>query len=451
MAVLIILVATGCFHAVYIPATPTPLALVIVGYVFCLVQLARLPTTRQAFYLGLLTGFLCIAPQMAFMWTIFGTAAIPLWLILSLWIAFFVTLAHLALERLGAKLAVWLIPFLWTGLEYFRSELYYLKFSWLNAGYALSGIWWVPFHQIGIYGIGFAIAAIACFFIEKHSGKFWGAVAGLVMVLSLICGILQPATSNPIPKEAIHLGGIQLEFPSQVEILQSLTKLAAANTNLDVIVLSEYSLDDKPTPALTNWCRKHGKFLVVGGKDPTSGDNFYDTAFVIGTNGDVVFKQAKAVPIQFFKDGLPATEQRLWESPWGKIGICICYDLSYSRVTDALARQGAQALIVPTMDVTDWGRHEHELHARVAPVRAAEYGIPIFRVASSGISQGVAASGLTAASAPYPGSGETITYDMRISKKASLPLDRFLAPLCVAVTAFFMIWSALGTLKRKAP
>ena len=41
------------------------------------------------------------------------------------------------------------------------------------------------------------------------------------------------------------------------------------------------------------------------------------------------------------------------------------------------------------MDVADWGRHQHELHARVAPVRAAEYGIPIFRLASSGISQGV--------------------------------------------------------------
>ena len=62
------------------------------------------------------------------------------------------------------------------------------------------------------------------------------------------------------------------------------------------------------------------------------------------------------------------------------IGICICYDLSYRRVTDPLIRMGAQALIVPTMDVADWGRRQHELHARVAPVRAAEYGVPIFRL-----------------------------------------------------------------------
>ncbi len=46
-----------------------------------------------------------------------------------------------------------------------------------------------------------------------------------------------------------------------------------------------------------------------------------------------VFKQAKSVPIEFFQDGRPAAEQRLWHSPWGNLGICICYDLSYSRVT----------------------------------------------------------------------------------------------------------------------
>jgi predicted amidohydrolase len=110
----------------------------------------------------------------------------------------------------------------------------------------------------------------------------------------------------------------------------------------------------------------------------------YNTAFVIGTNGELVFRQGKSVPIQFFKDGLPAPDQKLWESPWGPLGLCVCYDLSYTRVTDKLARLGAKAIIVPTMDVADWGLRQHELHARVAPVRAAEYGIPIFRLASSG-------------------------------------------------------------------
>ncbi len=224
-------------------------------------------------------------------------------------------------------------------------------------------------------------------------------------------------------------------------------------TNVDLIVLSEYTLDGPPTAPLQNWCREHGKFLIVGGKYSAPGGNYYNTAFVISTNGEVVFKQVKSVPIQFFKDGLPAPEQKVWESPWGKIGICICYDLSYTRVTDELVRQGAQMLIVPTMDVADWGRHQHELHARVAPVRAAEYGIPIFRVASSGISQGVTNRGWVSASAPFEGEGEMLFFGVNLNpqRQGSLPLDRWFAPFCVGVTGLFMAWLAVDNFRRKRP
>ena len=198
--------------------------------------------------------------------------------------------------------------------------------------------------------------------------------------------------------------------------------------------------------SLKDWCREHARFLVVGGEDPVGTNNYYDTAFVVGTNGDIVFKQAKCVPIQFFHDGLPAQKQEVWGSPWGKIGICICYDLSYTRVTDELVRQGAQLLIVPTMDVEDWGRHQHELHSRVAPIRAAEYGLPIFRVASSGISQAVAGGGYVVAQTSIPGNGEIFSAQLRLPMRGSLPLDRYLAPFCVAVTGIvtatllFLAW-----------
>ncbi len=225
-----------------------------------------------------------------------------------------------------------------------------------------------------------------------------------------------------------------------------LDQALAKNTNAPIFVLSEYTLDGPVPDSLKNWCREHSRYLVVGGEDPAGTNNYYNTAFVVGTNGDIVFKQAKSVPIQFFKDGLPAPEQKVWNSPWGKIGIGICYDLSYTRVTDELVRQGAQLLIVPTMDVEDWGRHQHELHSRVAPVRAAEYGIPIFRVASSGISQAVTGDGYVVAQTSIPGSGEIFSAQLRLPTHGRLPLDRWLAPFCVAVTGIvtavllFLAW-----------
>ena len=51
-----------------------------------------------------------------------------------------------------------LIPFVWTGLEYFRSELYYLRFSWLNVGYAFAGAPWQGALKLaGTYGVGFVL------------------------------------------------------------------------------------------------------------------------------------------------------------------------------------------------------------------------------------------------------------------------------------------------------
>jgi hypothetical protein len=39
----------ACFNLAYFPSGPSPLRLFIVGYLVCLVQLARLKTTRQSF------------------------------------------------------------------------------------------------------------------------------------------------------------------------------------------------------------------------------------------------------------------------------------------------------------------------------------------------------------------------------------------------------------------
>jgi apolipoprotein N-acyltransferase len=234
---------------------------------------------------------------------------------------------------------------------------------------------------------------------------------------------------------------VQLEFPSTERVVAALDDIMAKHADVDVVVLSEYTFSSPPPEAVRAWCRRNGRFLVVGGTSPVAGDasNFQNTAFVIGPDGEIVFSQAKSVPIQFFRDGEPAATQQLWESPWGKVGICICYDLSFSRVTDELVRQGAELLIVPTMDVMHWGQRQHELHAMIAPSRAAEYGVPIVRVCSSGISQVVDPRGRVTASLTFPGQGETFVARVRLSSGASVPPDRLLAWVGIAVSAMLIV------------
>jgi apolipoprotein N-acyltransferase len=234
-----------------------------------------------------------------------------------------------------------------------------------------------------------------------------------------------------------------MEFPTEKEVLFRLDDTIRAHPDAELVVLSEYTLDGPVPVALKEWCRENRRYLIVGGKDPAPGASFYNTAYVVAPDGKIVFRQVKAVPIQFFKDGLPAPNQKLWNSPWGKIGICICYDLSYTRVTDRLVRLGAEAIIVPTMDVVDWGKAQHALHARIAPVRGTEYGLPLFRLASSGISQLVGRSGRVTATAPCPGDGAILAGTLEMRGSGRRPLDRWLAPFTTAVTAMVIAWLAV--------
>jgi apolipoprotein N-acyltransferase len=423
----------ACFHLAYSLIKFPALGLFIFGYAYFLVQLTDQPTVRRAFYFGLAMGFFCVAPQAFFFWEIFGPAAIVIWLVLAFWIGLFTAISCGCIRRWGKVKTMWLIPIVWTGLEYFRSELYYLRFSWLNIGYAL------PFPIAGMYGVGFLVFAIVSLFCHRRllSQKAIGSIIVLIIIF-ILWAMLLPAHSGP-PKPIVKIVGVQMEFPPENAIPKMLNLALAKNTNASIFVLSEYTLEGSVPDPLKKWCRDNSRFLVVGGKDFVTNDIYYNTAFVVGTNGEIIFKQAKSVPIQFFKDGLPAPKQEVWNSPWGKIGICICYDLSYTCVTDRLVREGAQLLIVPTMDVDEWGRHEHELHSRVAPVRAAEYGIPIFRVASSGISQAVLYDGDVVAKTSIPGNGDIFSAQLKLPMRGSLPLDRFLAPLCVFATGVVLI------------
>jgi len=430
--------AVACFQAAYTSIHYPAAGLLIFGYAFGLVKLTDQPNVRRAFYFGLATGFLCYAPQLFFFFRIFNVAAIVLWLVLAFWVGLFAAIVCGSARRWGKVKTAWLIPIVWTGIEYFRSELYFLKFSWMNIGYAF------PFPLLGMYGVGFILLAIAAaYFVNR-----WLTVTVWLFTIIFIAAMFLPAlasSKSKLPKPVTFVG-VQMEFPPQNVIPQILKQALAKNTNAAIFVLSEYSLDGGVPDSLKNWCRDNSRFLVIGGKDFVTNEIYYNTAFVVGTNGEIVFKQAKSVPIQFFHDGLPAPKQAVWNSPWGKIGICICYDLSYTRVTDELVRQGAQLIICPTMDVDYWGKHQHELHSRVAPVRAAEYGIPIFRVASSGISQAVTGGGNVVAQTSVGGYGEIFSAQLRLPPHGSIPIDRYLAPLCtgiigiVAAVLLFLAW-----------
>ncbi|HKQ40317.1 MAG TPA: nitrilase-related carbon-nitrogen hydrolase [Verrucomicrobiae bacterium] len=444
--------AAAAFHLAYEVFPPA-----ILLFLVCIFQLSRTTTRPRAMYAGWLLGLCIYGPQLAFFYSIFGFAAVALWLVLATWLSVYLVLQRFALMKFGMKYGALAAPFIWTGVEYFRSELYYLRFSWLNIGYAMSSFpeaALLPW--LGMYGTGFVSMALAAT-IPWFQSSTWRAkcIWTFTLALFLLAGqaMTHRQTSGAAGVGDLRVAGVQLEFADPQTILAELDKAVAKWPNAELLVLSEYTFDGKVPSRIAAWCKKHKKYLLAGGKEYLDSleRRFRNTAFVIGPEGQEVFSQAKMVPIQFFKDGLPALQQNLWHSPWGTIGFCVCYDLSYTRVTDELVRQGAQVIIAPTMDVQDWGARQHRLHARVAPIRAAEYGIPIFRLCSSGISQAVNGRGRVLASAAFPGQGEGIAATFQLVPATKhVPLDRYLVWLCVCACALLLTWYVVGSLWIRA-
>ena len=106
-------------------------------------------------------------------------------------------------------------------------------------------------------------------------------------------------------------------------------------------------------------------------------------------------------------------------------------------------------ILVPTLDELHWGPSQHALHARVAPMRAAEYGIPIFRVGACGISQAVDASGGVKAATQFPGTEAKLHATLTPSSTSRMPLDRYLVWLCMGMVGFDLLRHLIERNRKK--
>ena len=455
----IIAASSAAFHGAFLLPEA---GLLILGFLVGVLTLGNLPTARQAFYSALVLGLLSESPHLRFLWRIFGPAAIPLWLILPFWLAVFTLCLWHAGTAIGPGRTLLLAPWLWCGFEWFRSEVWWLRFSWLTVGSALGD--GSHLLLLGVYGAGLALCALAASTLHalrdgpRDRWRPLVATAASIAAVLVLDSALRPRKAKPGEFRPVKVAGLQLEFPSPPELIAALDSLVAKHPETELVVLPEYTFEGTPPDSVREWCRKEKRWLVGGGRDPlavtagadatsATGRNpfgpasaqpatpFRNTAFVVSPTGEVAFSQAKAQPIQFFQDGLPAERQEVWNSPWGPVGIAICYDASYRRVTDELVRQGARALVFPTMDVEDWGAYEHGLNARQARVRSGEYRVPVLRVASSGPSQLTSSTGhlVKTTGVPEPGAfvAGTLVLD---AAPAVLPLDRWLAPVASGLT-----------------
>ena len=375
---------------------------------------------RKAPSLGLLLGAILSYGTLHWLYNIFGVTALPLIAVLSLFIFMYAFILKFILSRWRHKFALPIsAPILWVAIEYFRSEGWWLKFSWMSLGYSQHNF--LPILQFasifGQYGISFLIvlvnATIVFLILNRSDRRLAIRTSIAVLLLSgliLTFGIVSMREKhNP----TVRVGLVQDEG-SDYSIYAQLTEQLPADINF--VLWPEYALPEfiEQEPELG---RRIGdltflmdSYLILGAKDraeqygselgvrvmknqgASESDidemfKFHNTAYLFSPEGEIVGKYYKANPIQFFADGVAGTEFPSFETDFGRVGIFICYDADYSYVARRITRNGAEMLFIPTYDHMSWSALQHKQHSAMTSMRAVENGRFIARATTSGVSQ----------------------------------------------------------------
>jgi len=401
-----------------------------------LIALRRASALRFAGYLALLFGMSLCAVSLSWMTAIFGPLVIGIFFLASLpWLLF--GLAYRTLIDRSPLWAVMLLaPVFWLAVEWIRCEGWYFRFSWLQLGFTI-----IPnahlsslYPLIGVYGITFLIVLVNVALVLLLTRRDWRppvAMIGVVGIL-LIVSLAYRAERSGVRHHSPSSNGliVQNESGTLDDLLQSTRMAITPATRLVVwpeYALPEYLLEERLAQRdlqdIQAFARVHRCTLVLGAKKHApnnapcdwlrrrgmkmEGGLFYNIALVIGPDGKVLGDYAKTHPIQFFADGVPGRSYKPIDTPAGRLGIAICYDMDYAHTALRLVRNGADVLVAPTYDALNWGATQHRQHTRMAQARAAEVSRFMLRATSSGISQIVAPDGRALASSPFGESAAT--------------------------------------------
>ncbi len=404
----------------------------------------------QARAIGFVFGCLVYSFTLHWMWNIFPWFTIILWAILALFPAIFTLTLFLLKQRWGIVTSLITAPFIWIGIEYFRSECWFLKFAWITPGFSQAKN--LPFLQfssiLGVYGISALIIAVNCCICYLLIGKNQLNKRLLpVGIFLVIIGIIHGWGFAQIPTQTlgkIPVGAIQTEASNLLENRQLSQELSG---KVKLIVWPEYSLfeyidpDTKLFKKLSQIAIDTQTYLIVGGQEkvPNSSKNFYNTALLLSPTGEKIGSYYKNNPVQFFDDGTPGKTFPVFDTEIGKIGIAICYDMDFSHVFLNLVRNGAEILTVPTYDEMGWSEIQHLQHSAMAPTRAIEHRPWVVRAASSGISQIINPYGEIQQSLDV---GLTGTISGKIDKRSPLTFyasfGYLLTPICLVLVISYL-------------
>lgn len=127
---------------------------------------------------------------------------------------------------------------------------------------------------------------------------------------------------------------------------------------------------------------KRGVVIIAPIFEEDNGE-YYNTAFVLGVKGEIIGKYRKVhvpqIPLweerAYFKPGNLGFP--VFDTPFGKVGVQLCWDVFFPEGFRALALKGAEIIFAPTASAFE---HSHRKWERAIAAAAHANGVFIFRV-----------------------------------------------------------------------
>ena len=109
--------------------------------------------------------------------------------------------------------------------------------------------------------------------------------------------------------------------------------------------------------ALSQLARELGIWIVGGSVPELEDGKVYNTSFVYDPEGKQVAKHRKTHLFDIAVDGgqvfresdvlSAGSDVTVFDTPWGKMGLCICFDFRFEELSRLMALEGAKVIFVP--------------------------------------------------------------------------------------------------------
>jgi hypothetical protein len=193
--------------------------------------------------------------------------------------------------------------------------------------------------------------------VGRNEVVAWGIAGMLLSVCSATPG--QEGQATPKQPRAGSVGrpvrvvSIAFSGKSLDEVVKAVDHEGAKGA--DIILLPEVWHGDKPEPidgpavtSMATLARKH-KVYIVSPIDRWDGKQRFNSAVLLDRNGKIACVYDKLYPttveLQWKPPRQPGNDAAVYQADFGRVGLAICFDVSYPEVWRRLADRGAELVL----------------------------------------------------------------------------------------------------------